>query len=423
MFMFLDKVKIECKAGNGGNGVVAFRREKFVPNGGPSGGDGGKGGDIVFEVNKNMDNLGEFRFKKKFKAEDGLAGSANNKFGKDGKDLIIYVPKGTVIKNASTGKILADMFDDDDRVVILQGGTGGRGNSHFATSTRQAPRFAEQGVITKSFELVLELKTLADVGLVGFPNVGKSTLLSSVSNARPKIANYHFTTLTPNIAVVNGFGKSFVMADIPGLISGASEGLGLGIDFLRHIERTRLLIHVVDISGSEGRNPYSDYLAINKELKKYGEHVEKIPQIVALNKADMVVDASVIDDFKSKMPKGTNVFVISAFAHTGLDELIECVINTLEKLPKIERAEVEEANIDKRDLRQFKVEKIGDKLFEVTGELVFEIMKRVNLEDMTSNAYFQKRIKNDGIIDALKEIGLQEGDLIRIGDYELQYFE
>ncbi len=421
--MFLDKVKIECKAGNGGNGVVAFRREKFVPNGGPSGGDGGKGGDIIFEVNKNMNNLGEFRFKKKFKAEDGLAGSANNKFGKDGKDLIIYVPKGTVIKNASTGKILADMFDDDDRVVILQGGTGGRGNSHFATSTRQAPRFAEQGVITKSFELVLELKTLADVGLVGFPNVGKSTLLSSVSNARPKIANYHFTTLTPNIAVVNGFGKSFVMADIPGLISGASEGLGLGIDFLRHIERTRLLIHVVDISGSEGRDPYSDYLAINKELKKYGEHVEKIPQIVALNKADMVVDSSVIDNFKSKMPKGTNVFVISAFAHTGLDELIECVIKTLEKLPKIERAEVEETNIDKRDLRQFKVEKIGDKLFEVTGELVFEIMKRVNLEDMTSNAYFQKRIKNDGIIDALKEIGLQEGDLIRIGDYELQYFE
>ncbi len=315
------------------------------------------------------------------------------------------------------------MFDDDDRVVILQGGTGGRGNSHFATSTRQAPRFAEQGVITKSFELVLELKTLADVGLVGFPNVGKSTLLSSVSNARPKIANYHFTTLTPNIAVVNGFGKSFVMADIPGLISGASEGLGLGIDFLRHIERTRLLIHVVDISGSEGRDPYSDYLAINKELKKYGEHVEKIPQIVALNKSDMVVDSSVIDDFKSKMPKDTKVFVISAFAHTGLDELIECVIKTLEKLPKIERAEVEETNIDKRDLRQFKVEKIGDKLFEVTGELVFEIMKRVNLEDMTSNAYFQKRIKNDGIIDALKEIGLQEGDLIRIGDYELQYFE
>ena len=420
--MFLDKVKIECKAGNGGNGVVAFRREKFVPNGGPSGGDGGKGGDIIFKVSKNMDNLGEFRFKKKFKAEDGLAGSANNKFGKDGKDLIIFVPKGTVIKNASNGKIIADMFDDDEEVTVLKGGDGGRGNSHFATPTRQAPRFAELGVVTKAFELVLELKTLADVGLVGFPNVGKSTLLSSVSNAKPKIANYHFTTLTPNIAVVNGFGKSFVMADIPGLISGASEGLGLGIDFLRHIERTRLLIHVVDISGSEGRDPYMDYLAINKELSRYGKHVENIPQIIALNKSDMVFDEQVIVDFKKKVGDKP-IFVISAYTHTGLDELIECVIKTLDKLPKIQKSEIEEENIDKRNLKEFKVEKVSNNVFEVTGELVFEIMKRVNLEDMTSNAYFQKRIKNDGIIDALKEIGLQEGDLIRIGDYELQYFE
>lgn len=421
--MFLDKVKIECKAGNGGNGVVAFRREKFVPNGGPSGGDGGKGGDIIFKCSKNLDNLGDFRFKKKFKAEDGLSGSANNKFGKDGKDLVIYVPRGTVIKNAVSGKVIADMFTDEDEVIALRGGQGGRGNSHFATSTRQAPRFAEQGVVTKPFELILELKTLADVGLVGFPNVGKSTLLSSVSNAKPKIANYHFTTLTPNIAVVNAFGKSFVMADIPGLISGASEGLGLGTDFLRHIERTRLLIHVVDISGSEGRDPWSDYLAINKELSKYGENVSKIPQIIALNKSDMVVDNGVIDNFKAKVNGKAPVFVISAYAHTGLDELIECVIKTLEKLPKIERVEVEEENIDKRNLREFKVSKLGDNLYEVTGELVFEILKRVNLEDMTSNAYFQKRIKNDGIIDALKEIGLQEGDLIRIGDYELQYIE
>lgn len=421
--MFLDKVKIECKAGNGGNGVVAFRREKFVPNGGPSGGDGGKGGDIIFKCTKNLDNLGEFRFKKKFKAEDGLAGSANNKFGKDGKNLIIYVPKGTVIKNASNGKILADMFEDGDEKIILRGGDGGRGNSHFATSTRQAPRFAEQGVITKSFELLLELKTLADVGLVGFPNVGKSTLLSSVSNAKPKIANYHFTTLSPNIAVVNGFGKSFVMADIPGLISGASEGAGLGIDFLRHIERTRLLVHVVDISGSEGRDPWQDYLAINKELAKYGDNVSKLPQIVALNKSDMLFDESAINDFKNKLNNKYPVFTISAHTHTGLDNLIECVIKTLEKLPKIERMEIEEENIDKRNLKEFKVAKISDGIFEVSGELVFEIMKRVNLDDMTSNAYFQKRIKNDGIIDALKEIGMQEGDLIRIGDYELEYVE
>ena len=419
--MFLDKVKIECKAGNGGNGVVAFRREKYVPNGGPSGGDGGKGGDIIFKVNKNIDNLGDFRYKKKFKAENGTDGSANNKFGKDGADLVIYVPKGTVIKNAANNKILADMFDDTDEIVLLKGGHGGRGNSHFATSTRQAPKFAEQGDVTKSFELILELKTLADVGLVGFPNVGKSTLLSAVSNAKPKIANYHFTTLTPNIAVVNGFGNSFVMADIPGLISGASEGAGLGIDFLRHIERTRLLIHVIDIASTEGRDPWSDYKAINRELAKYGEKVSKIPQIIALNKADMLMDNSVVEDFKEKLDGASPVFVISAFAHNGLTELIECTIKTLSKLPKLEKSQIEESAIDKRNLKEFKVNKISDGLFEVTGELVFEIMKRVNLEDMTSNAYFQKRIKNDGIIDALLEIGLEEGDMIRIGDYELQY--
>ena len=421
--MFLDKVKIECKAGNGGNGVVAFRREKYVPNGGPSGGDGGKGGDIIFRVNKNIDNLGDFRFKKKFKADNGCDGSANNKYGKDGADLIIGVPKGTVIRNASNGKVVADMFEDNDEVIVLKGGNGGRGNSHFATSTRQAPRFAEQGIVTKPFELILELKTLADVGLVGFPNVGKSTLLSSVSNAKPKIANYHFTTLTPNIAVVNGFGKSFVMADIPGLISGASEGMGLGIDFLRHIERTRLLVHVVDIAGSEGREPYNDYLAINNELAKYGDSVRNIPQIIALNKSDMLEDNSAIEEFKSKIDKDIPVFVISAFAHIGLNELIECVIKSLEKLPKVERLSIEESEIDRRNLREFTVKKVSNGYFEVEGELVFEIMKRVNLDDMASNAYFQKRIKNDGIIDALIEAGLKEGDMIKIGDYELQYFE
>lgn len=421
--MFLDKVKIECKAGNGGNGVVAFRREKYVPNGGPSGGDGGNGGNIIFKVNKNMDNLGDFRFKKKFKAENGEDGSGNNKFGKSGNDLIIYVPKGTVIRNALNNKILADMVDEYEEKVILQGGQGGRGNSHFATSTRQAPRFAEQGVVTKSFELILELKTLADVGLVGFPNVGKSTLLSSVSNARPKIANYHFTTLSPNIAVVNAYGNSFVMADIPGLISGASEGSGLGFDFLRHIERTRLLVHVIDISGSEGRDPIDDYYAINRELANYGEKVANIPQIIALNKSDMLVDENEVERFRSEVGDKCPIFVISAFAHTGLNELIECIIKTLQTLPVVERLEIEEENIDKRDLRQFEVRQVANGVFEVTGELVFEIMKRVNLDDMVSNAYFQKRIKNDGIIDALIEIGLQEGDMIRIGDYELQYFE
>lgn len=421
--MFLDKVKIECKAGNGGNGVVAFRREKYVPNGGPSGGDGGKGGDIIFRVSKDMDNLGDFRFKKKFKADNGEDGSANNKYGKQGQNLYINVPKGTVIRNALTNKVIADMVDENEEQVILKGGLGGRGNSHFATSTRQAPRFAEQGVVTKSFELILELKTLADVGLVGFPNVGKSTLLSSVSNAKPKIANYHFTTLSPNIAVVNAYGDSFVMADIPGLISGASEGAGLGIDFLRHIERTRLLVHVIDIAGTEGRDPIEDYYAINSELQKYGDHVASIPQIIALNKSDMLQDKNVIEDFKEIVPENVDVFVISAFTHEGLDDLIECVVKTLKKLPKLEKLDIEEWDIDKRNLREFEVTKVEDGVFEVTGELIFEIMKRVNLDDMVSNAYFQKRIKNDGIIDALIEAGLKEGDMIRIGDYELQYFE
>ena len=421
--MFLDKVKIECKAGNGGNGVVAFRREKYVPNGGPNGGDGGKGGDIIFRVSKDIDNLGDFRFKKKFKAENGEDGSGNNKYGKNGQNLYINVPKGTVIRNALNNKVIADMVNDNEEQVILKGGAGGRGNSHFSTSTRQAPRGAEQGVVTKPFELLLELKTLADVGLVGFPNVGKSTILSAVSNARPKIANYHFTTITPNIAVVNAYGNSFVMADIPGLISGASEGAGLGIEFLRHIERTRLLIHVVDIAGTEGRNPIEDYYAINSELEQYGEKVANIKQIIALNKSDMLVDESIVEEFRESVPEGTPIFTISAYTHEGLDSLMECVAQTLTTLPKLEKLEIEEAEIDKRNLREFAVKKLSEGVFEVTGELVFEIMKRVNLDDMVSNAYFQKRIKNDGIIDALLEIGMQEGDMIHIGDYELQYFE
>ncbi len=421
--MFLDKVNIECKAGSGGDGVIAFRREKYVPNGGPSGGDGGKGGDIIFRVSKDMDNLGEFRFKKKFKAGDGEDGSSSNKSGKNGANLTVNVPKGTIIRNAQTGKVVADLLEDDEEVVLLKGGNGGRGNQHFATSTRQAPRFAEQGIVTKSFELILELKTLADVGLVGFPNVGKSSLLASVSSAKPKIANYHFTTLTPNIAVVNGFGKSFVMADIPGLISGASEGVGLGTEFLKHIERTRLLIHVVDIASSEGRDPWEDYLAINRELANYGQKVTQIPQIIALNKSDLLYDQTPIYDFKDNLDDGARVFVISTHTHAGLDALIECVIKTLDKLPKESRVEIEETEIDKRDIRQFEVKKLSKGMFEVTGELVFEILKRVNLEDLSSNAYFQKRIKSEGIIDELLKIGLSEGDMIKIGDYELQYFE
>lgn len=421
--MFLDKVVIDCKAGNGGNGCVAFRREKYVPNGGPSGGDGGKGGDIIFRVDKNIDNLADFRYKKKFHAEDGKYGMGSNQYGKAGADLVINVPKGTVIKNAANGKVLADMTAENEEATILRGGKGGRGNAKFATATRQAPRFCEEGEVTKPFKIMLELKTLADVGLVGFPNVGKSSFMSCVSNAKPKIANYHFTTLTPNIAVVNGYDTSFVMADIPGLISGASEGLGLGLDFLRHIERTRLLVHIVDISGSEGRDPYEDYLAINEELAKYGETVSNLPQIVALNKVDLLVDKNDVARFRKAVGSDVEVYEISAVARLGLNELVEAIVKKLVTLPKVEKIEVEETNIDGRDLTEFSINKLDGHTYEVTGELVFEIMKRVNLEDYASNAYFQKRIKAEGIIDALLKAGMQEGDTILIDGYELIYEE
>ena len=419
--MFLDKVTIFCKAGNGGNGKVSFRREKFVPNGGPNGGDGGKGGDIIFRVTDKVSNLGEFRYKKHFRAQDGEDGGGNNKFGKYGENMIITVPQGTVIKNAENGKVLADLVDLTDEIVLLKGGMGGRGNAKFATPTRQAPRYSELGVKTKEFELKLELKTIADVGVVGFPNVGKSTLLASVSNAKPKIANYHFTTLAPNIGVVKVYDKSFVMADIPGLISGASEGIGLGLDFLRHIERTRLLVHVVDISGSEGRDPYDDYMAINNELRNYSDKVGDIPQIVALNKIDLVTDKNDIKKFVEKLPKDVMYYEISAGAYMGLDALLEGIVNKLETLPKPEKMEIEEANIDQNKDRSIEVVKLSGDCYEVKGGMIDEIVRRVVIEDYTSNAYFQRQLKETGIIDALKEKGLQEGDTVKIAGYEFEY--
>lgn len=421
--MLMDKVKITCKAGDGGNGKVSFRREKFVPNGGPDGGDGGNGGNVVFKVTNKVSNLGDFRFKKHFFAEDGQDGGACNCYGKYGKDVVVYVPLGTVIRNAQNNKVLADMIDLDDEIVLLKGGIGGRGNAKFATATRQAPRYSELGVKTKPFEILLELKTIADVGVVGFPNVGKSTLLSSVSNAKPKIANYHFTTLAPNIGVVNAYDSSFVMADIPGLISGASEGVGLGLDFLRHIERTKLLVHVVDISGSEGRDPYEDYLAINRELKNYSEKVANIPQIIALNKCDLLQDREVIDDFKKKVGMDVDVFEISAVSYTGLNDLLKAIVTKLSTLPKTERLEVEEYDIDKRNTKEYTITKLDNVTYRVTGNQIDEITRRVVLEDYTSNAYFQKQLKDEGIIDKLKEKGLKEGDTVIIGDIEFEYEE
>lgn len=420
--MFLDKVTIFCKAGNGGDGKVSFHRAKFVPNGGPDGGDGGDGGNIIFKATNKVSNLEAFRYKRSYLATDGEPGGSNNKFGKSGKDLIIVVPQGTVIKNAKNDKVLADMYNNDEEVVILKGGIGGRGNTHFATPTRQAPKYSELGVKTDKFEIKLELKTIADVGLVGFPNVGKSTLLASVSNARPKIANYHFTTLAPNIGVATANGSSFVMADIPGLISGASEGVGLGLDFLRHIERTRLLVHVVDISGSEGRDPINDYNVINNELKKYSDKVGNIAQIVALNKIDLLQDKSVVEKFKKAVPKGTEVFEISAAAHIGLNELLSAIVKKLETIPVPERIEVEQVAIDKKD-RSYKIVKVCEGLYEVTGNLIDEITRRVVLEDYTSNAYFQKQIREEGIIDELKKKGLKDGDTVRLNGIELEYTE
>lgn len=420
--MFLDKVTIFCKAGNGGDGKVSFHRAKFVPNGGPDGGDGGDGGNIIFKATNKVSNLEAFRYKRSYLATDGEPGGSNNKFGKSGKDLIIVVPQGTVIKNAKNDKVLADMYNNDEEVVILKGGIGGRGNTHFATPTRQAPKYSELGVKTDKFEIKLELKTIADVGLVGFPNVGKSTLLASVSNARPKIANYHFTTLAPNIGVATANGSSFVMADIPGLISGASEGVGLGLDFLRHIERTRLLVHVVDISGSEGRDPINDYNVINNELKKYSDKVGNIAQIVALNKIDLLQDKSVVEKFKKAVPKGTEVFEISAAAHIGLNELLSAIVKKLETIPVPERIEVEQVAIDKKD-RSYKIVKVCEGLYEVTGNLIDEITRRIVLDDYTSNAYFQKQIREEGIIDELKKKGLKDGDTVRLNGIELEYTE
>ena len=420
--MFLDKVKIVCKAGNGGDGCISFRREKYVPNGGPDGGDGGKGGNIIFKSTAELTNLTEFRYKKVFRAENGEGGSGSNRYGKSAKDLTILVPVGTVVKDAETGKVLADFIAKDEEFVILKGGAGGRGNAKFATATKQAPRFSELGVKTKEFELLLELKTIADVGLLGFPNVGKSSLLAAVSNAKPKIANYHFTTLSPNIGVVKFFNSSFVLADIPGLISGASEGLGLGHDFLKHIERTRLLIHVVDISGSEGRDAFEDYEKINNELKNYGNGLDQIPQIIALNKVDLVADKSIIEKFKKKV-KDASIYEISAVAHLGLNELLEAVVKKLETLPKSERLEIEAHEIDKIDNKSYEIIKDG-KYFIVRGGLIDEILRGVVLSDFRSNAYFQKRMKEEGIIDAMKAKGLKEGDLVRIGnDIELEYVD
>ncbi len=424
--MFTDKAKILIKAGNGGNGAIAFHREKYVAAGGPDGGDGGNGGNVIFHVDPGLCTLMDFRYKRKYTAQNGGDGFGKRCNGKKGEDIIINVPQGTIVRDAATNRILADMSDPEKDVILAKGGSGGWGNSHFATATRQTPNFAKNGTKGMEREVILELKLLADVGLVGFPNVGKSTILSRTTKADPKIANYHFTTLEPNLGVVElDGGMSFVLADIPGIIEGASEGVGLGHDFLRHIERTRLLIHVVDVSGIEGRNPTEDFDIINEELSKYNMELEKRPQIVAANKTDILQDVQVFEEFKAEIAKrGYKLFEISAATGKGVSELMKYTFTELSKLPPIQVYEPEmdiseDMIIDKTE-RGFDIEK-EDGVYVVYGSWIEAVGASVNFSDEESLQYFQRALKNRGVIDALVEAGVKEGDTVRIGDLEFDF--
>lgn len=424
--MFVDYTKVIIKSGDGGNGAVSFRREKYVAAGGPDGGDGGKGGNIIFEVDPDSNTLIDFRYNRKFKAQNGENGSGAHKYGKSGEDLVVKVPKGTIVKDAQTGKVIADLSDDGQRELILPGGRGGRGNSHFATSTRQAPRFAQDGEKGIEKEVILELKLLADVGLIGFPNVGKSTLLSRVTAATPKIANYHFTTIHPNLGVVKTeYGDSFVLADIPGVIEGASEGIGLGIQFLRHIERTRLLLHVIDCSGSEGRNPVQDFYIINEELKKYSEKLSKRKQIIVANKLDIMQDESAYKELEELAKKEKiEIFKISAVTGEGIKELFNHVSKVLKTLPKEDLIEIEERvvyTLNDED-KGFDVE-VVDGEFIVTGPAIEKLMGRINIGDNESMAYFERNLNELGINDKLREMGIKEGDTVKFLEWEFEWYD
>ncbi|MBR3099677.1 MAG: GTPase ObgE [Clostridia bacterium] len=419
---FVDHVRITAKAGNGGNGSASFHREKYIQNGGPDGGDGGKGGDVIFLADENMHTLLDFRFRSKYTAENGGDGSGNRCTGKRGEDLIIKVPVGTVIRDDETGRIMADMDKAGESKVLLRGGRGGWGNNHFATPTRQAPNFAKPGLRTEIRTLRLELKTIADVGLVGYPNVGKSSILSVVTSARPKVGNYHFTTLTPNLGIVRRFGQDIVLADIPGLIEGAAEGAGLGHDFLRHVERTRLLLHVVDISGSEGRDPIDDFDRINTELENYGELGER-PQIIVCNKMDL---PGAEENLKRMRALGEGmgypVFAVSAATHQGFDELLDETARQLETLPPILHYEEEEEPVPEKKDGEFKVVFDGA-VYEVRGGGLETLLESVNFDDYDSMNWFHRTLRRWGVIDALKAAGAGEGSTVRIGEMEFDYVE
>lgn len=424
--MFTDYAKITVKSGDGGNGAATFRREKYVAAGGPDGGDGGKGGNVYFIVDPDSNTLVDFRFKKKFKAQNGENGSGSNCYGKSGESIYIKVPRGTIIKDAQTGQVVADLSEIGQQELVLPGGRGGKGNSHFATATRQAPHFAQGGEKGIEKELILELKLLADVGLLGFPSVGKSTLLSVVSSAKPKIAAYHFTTLEPNLGVVKTkHGDSFVMADIPGIIEGASEGVGLGIQFLRHVERTRLLLHIIDVSGMEGRNPVEDFYAINAELKKYSEKLASRKQIIVANKIDSMQDESLYKELEELAKKeGLEIYKISAATKQGVDELMDIVAKELKELPKEELIDYEDRKVYtlEEEKEGFEITREKD-MWVVDGPSVQRLMSRVNLEDNESMYYFQKNLDALGVNAALKKAGVKEGDTVRVVDWELEWYD
>ena len=421
--MFVDIAKIKVKAGDGGAGAVSFHREKYVAAGGPNGGDGGTGGDVVFVVDDNLATLADFRYKRKYSAKNGLPGGGDRCHGKNGEDLEIRVPRGTVIREANSGAVMADM-SKTERFVVAHGGKGGWGNQHFATPTRQVPRFAKPGIPGDEWEVSLELKLLADVGLLGYPSVGKSSLISVVSQAKPKIGDYHFTTLVPNLGVVSmGEGNSFVIADIPGLIEGASEGIGLGHEFLKHVERCRLLIHIVDVSGHEGRDPKEDFRQINEELVKFNPELAKQPQIVAGNKIDMA-EPEQIEDFKNWVEEqGYQYFSICAPIKEGTQELMNAVWNKLQELPPIKEYEVEEIPVEsyfKRD-DGFKITVVEDGYYLVEASWFPRVLKGIDTEDYESLQYMQRVLEKSGVFNALREKGIQEGDTVSIYDIEFEY--
>ena len=423
--MFIDHAKITVKAGKGGDGAVAFHREKYVASGGPDGGDGGKGGNVVFQVDDNLSTLADFRYKRKYVAPSGENGRGARCNGKSGKDLIVRVPRGTLVQEAETGRILADLSSDEPQ-VIAKGGRGGWGNIHFATPTRQTPRFAKPGTPGESFELILELKLLADVGLVGYPNVGKSTLVSVVSEAKPTIGNYHFTTITPVLGVVRlKDGRSFVMADIPGLIEGAGEGVGLGHQFLRHVDRCRLLVHIVDVAGSEGRDPKQDFEIINTELKKFNPELAERPMLVAGNKCDLATDEQ-IEDFKNYVEgKGYEFFPIMAAIRYDVDPLLNRISELLSKLPPVKRYEPEplpQKPVEDFEKNAVKITK-QDNIYMVEGEWLLQVINSVNFDDYESLQYFQRVLIQTGVIDALRDAGIQEGDTVSIYEIEFDFVE